>query len=99
MSLEKENKELREKIAIYEGLPAAKFYTALVKGVEHLTTLIETKKLDFDGDPYAKSLFQLAKEADKVMSAMGKGLATFNQDAEEDGKKTKKTNSHKGVGI
>jgi hypothetical protein len=70
-------KELEEKLAKYEGLPHAKFYTALLEGVEHITKQIKNKSLDFDSDPFAKNIFLLAKDAEKIMASLEKGSSFF----------------------
>lgn len=101
MGLEKENKELREKVAHYEGSPAAKFYSSLVTGLHHLTDKIDDKSLNFDEDAYAKSIFMLAKDADKIMIAMGKGLLIINQQETEPAKTgpTKKGKNDKALAV
>ena len=83
-------KELEEKVAYYEGLPTAKFYTSMVNAIEHLTQKIDNKELDFDSDPFAKSIFVLAKDSDKIMLALGKGIEVFKQIEQDNTGKGKK---------
>lgn len=89
MSDKEKIKELEEKIAYYEGLPTANFYTKVLIGIDYITTQLETGKLDFDSDPFAKSVFTLAKDCDKIFNALGKGIAVFSQ-ADQDESKIKK---------
>ena len=70
-------KELEEKLAKYEGMPHAKFYTALLEGVDHITNEIKKKRLNFDDDPFAKNIFLLAKDAEKIMASLEKGSSFF----------------------
>jgi hypothetical protein len=70
-------KELEGKLAKYEGMPHAKFYTALLEGVEHITNEIKKKRLNFDDDPFAKNIFLLAKDAEKIMASLEKGSSFF----------------------
>lgn len=86
---EKKIKELEDKIAYYEGHRAAEFYTALMGGLDYITKEIKSKRLDLDSDPFAKSIFTLAKDSDKLMAAIGKGMASF-QVKDENGGKSKK---------
>jgi len=92
MSSEKRIKELEEKLAFYEGSPAAEFYTALVEGIKGLTTHIKNKSLDFD-DSYQKSLFALAKDSDKIMIAMSKGMAVILPEITKEDKRLSKSQS------
>lgn len=94
-------KELEDKVAYYEGLPTAKFYAAVLEGLEHLTDAIKSKNLDFDNDAFAKSVFTLAKDSDKIMLALGKGIESFlmDNDGSKDNKKLKKVETHQGIGI
>jgi len=70
-------KELESKLAKYESMPHAKFYTALLEGVDHITNEIKKKRLDFDSDPFAKNIFLLAKDAEKIMASLEKGSSFF----------------------
>jgi hypothetical protein len=83
-------KELEDKVAYYEGLPTAKFYSAVLEGLGHLTNAVKDKSLDFDTDAFAKSVFTLAKDSDKIMLALGKGIESFKQEAESTEAKGKK---------
>jgi hypothetical protein len=58
-------------------MPHAKFYTALLEGVEHITNEIKKKRLNFDDDPFAKNIFLLAKDAEKIMASLEKGSSFF----------------------
>jgi hypothetical protein len=58
-------------------MPHAKFYTALLEGVEHITNEIKNKSLNFDDDPFAKNIFLLAKDAEKIMASLEKGSSFF----------------------
>lgn len=94
MDKDKRIKELEDKIAMYEGMPHAEFYTALMEGMKHITTEIKNKTLNFDNDPFAKNVFLLAKDADKVMATMEKGAALFVQKEEKAvSKKQEKSNT------
>lgn len=91
--LKKENKELKEKIQKYEDMPHAEFFTALLQGVAHITQQIKDKTLDFDNDPFAKNVFQLAKESDKIMSSLEKGASFFVVQEKASSKKIEKSNT------
>jgi hypothetical protein len=87
-------KELEGKLAKYEGMPHAKFYTALLEGVEHITNEIKKKRLDFDNDPFAKNIFLLAKDAEKIMASLEKGSSFFViQEKTTPTKKAEKSNT------
>jgi hypothetical protein len=58
-------------------MPHAKFYTALLEGVDHITNEIKKKRLNFDDDPFAKNIFLLAKDAEKIMASLEKGSSFF----------------------
>ena len=91
--LKKENKELKERIQKYENMPHAEFFTALLQGVAHITKQIKDKTLDFDSDPFAKNIFQLAKESDKIMSSLEKGASFFVVQEKASSKKIEKSNT------
>lgn len=87
-------KELEAKIAKYEGMPHASFYTALLEGIEHITSEIKKKRLNFDDDPFAKNIFLLAKDADKIMASLEKGSSFFIiQEKTAPAKKVEKSNT------
>ena len=87
-------KELEGKLAKYEGMPHAKFYNALLEGVEHITNEIKKKRLDFDNDPFAKNIFLLAKDAEKIMASLEKGSSFFViQEKTTPTKKAEKSNT------
>jgi hypothetical protein len=87
-------KELESKLAKYESMPHAKFYTALLEGVDHITNEIKKKRLDFDSDPFAKNIFLLAKDAEKIMASLEKGSSFFViQDKVAPTKKAEKSNT------
>jgi hypothetical protein len=87
-------KELEGKLAKYESMPHAKFYTALLEGVDHITNEIKKKRLDFDSDPFAKNIFLLAKDAEKIMASLEKGSSFFViQDKAIPTKKAEKSNT------
>lgn len=87
-------KELEGKLAKYESMPHAKFYTALLEGVDHITNEIKKKRLDFDSDPFAKNIFLLAKDAEKIMASLEKGSSFFViQDKVAPTKKAEKSNT------
>ena len=92
--LKKQVKELQEKIDYYEGLPTAEFYTSVVEGMKHISKEIKNKTLDMESDIFAKSIFSIAKDADKVMSALGKGVEFFKQaESNTPSKKQDKSNT------
>jgi hypothetical protein len=98
--LKKENAELQAKVLYYEGLPSAKFYQSLMQGVDYLREQNDTKELDFENDPFAKSILQLSEKSDKIFAAIEKGINSFVlEDAKEDSVKAKKLSKHEGVGI
>jgi hypothetical protein len=77
-------KELEGKLAKYESMPHAKFYTALLEGVDHITNEIKKKRLDFDSDPFAE----------KIMASLEKGSSFFViQDKAAPTKKAEKSNT------
>ena len=80
--------------ASLRGMPHAKFYTALLEGVEHITNEIKKKRLDFDNDPFAKNIFLLAKDAEKIMASLEKGSSFFViQEKTTPTKKAEKSNT------
>lgn len=97
MDEKKRIKELEEKLAMYEGMPHADFYTALMEGMKHITEQIKNKTLNFDEDPFAKNVFLLAKDADKVMATMEKGAALFVQKEEKPVSKRQESSNTKPI--
>jgi len=85
--LKKEIAELRAKVEYYEGLPSAQFYNSLMKGIDYLRNEVDGESLDFDEDPFAKSVLVLAEKSDKIFSAISKGVLTFSSEKEDDTKK------------
>lgn len=91
---DKKIKELEEKLLKYESMPHADFYTSLLEGVAHITSEIKNKTLNFDEDVFAKNIFALAKDSDKIMSALEKGQSFFLQKPETTtNKKADKSNT------
>ncbi len=98
--LKKELAELKDKVLYYEGLPSAKFYNSLMKGIDYLRTQIDSRQLNFEEDTFAKSILQLSEKSDKIFSAIEKGINSFVQeDQKEDSAKAKKKGAHQGVGV
>lgn len=98
--LRKENKELQDKVSYYEGLPSAKFYNSLMKGIDYLRTQIDSRELNFEDDTFAKSILQLSEKSDKIFSAIEKGINSFTQEVDkEDAVKAKRKGAHQGVGL
>ncbi len=81
--LQKENAELKAKVAYYEGLPSAKFYNSLMSGIDHIRKQIDNKELDFEEDKFAKAILQLSEKSDKIFSAIEKGINSFIQEEEK----------------
>lgn len=90
-SLKQENERLKKELEIYKESPSAKFYKALVIGVEKLTTSIEDGSLDLTNNPFADSLFKIAKEGDKIIASLAKGQENFLVKKEEDNREQKST--------
>jgi hypothetical protein len=89
--LRKENNKLKEKVEYYEGLPSAKFYNSLIQGIDHLRKEIDSKSLNFDDDPFAKSVMVLAEKSDKIFSAIEKGINSFVQEVDTKSKQSAKS--------
>lgn len=95
--LRKENNKLKEKVEYYEGLPSAKFYNSLIQGIDHLREEIDRKSLNFDNDPFAKSIMVLAEKSDKIFSAIEKGINSFVQEVDSKANKQSSKSSTKAL--
>ncbi len=87
---DKKIRELEAKIAMLTKDPRAKFYQALEAGVNYITEQLNSKRLDFENDSFAKSVLILSEKSEKVFTGLTKGLETFMPQEESGSKKGKK---------